>query len=323
MLVSIIIPVYNVERYINRCLESVCNQTYQEIEIILVDDGSSDNSGRICDSFSATDNRVRVIHKTNGGLSSARNAGLAIARGEYITFLDSDDFLSKNYVKKSLELCLMNKAEISIMKMVFVKEGDNDERIVDNCEPIKSLTPAEAIKESLYQRLFSCCAPGKMYSKNSLINIMFPEGRLSEDLAVCHLILKNASKIIYCGDVGYYYRQRETSIMHVFNERRLDALDWTSNIEQFCKTYYPSLIRASLCRTFNVAIHLILELPNEYGSSTQLYKRIMGEIKRTRMTVIKDRDVRVRDKIAAILSFLGIYILRKAWNSRFALRNDR
>lgn len=320
MLVSIIIPVYNVERYINRCLKSVHEQTYQDMEIILVDDGSTDDSGRICDAFANTDNRTIVIHKENGGLSSARNAGLRIARGEYITFLDSDDYLSINYIQRSLELCLSNEAEISIMKMEYIQENDNDEKRSDSCVTIKCLTTEDAIKESLYQRMFSCCAPGKMYFKDTLNGIEFPEGKLSEDLAVCHLILNNAHKIIYCDQIGYYYRQQGKSIMHVFNERRLDALGWTKNIEQFCKNYHPSLKEAAICRTFNVAIHLALDLPKGYDSSNPIFERIWGEIKRTRISVIKNKEARTREKIAALLSYLGPTILARAWNSKLAIK---
>ncbi len=320
MLVSVIIPVYNVEKYINRCLKSVHEQTYNDMEIILVDDGSTDDSGRICDTFANTDNRTIVIHKENGGLSSARNAGLRIARGEYITFLDSDDYLSINYIQRSLELCLSNKAEISIMKMEYIQENENDEKQGDSCVTIKCLTTEDAIKESLYQRMFSCCAPGKMYFKDTLNGIVFLEGKLSEDLAVCHLIINNAHNIIYCDEIGYYYRQQENSIMHVFNERRIDALDWAHNIEQFCTVHYPSLNEAAICRTFNVAIHLALDLPKKYDSSSVIFERIWGEIRRTRISVLKNNEARKREKIAALLSYLGPSILARAWNSKLAIK---
>ena len=124
MLVSIIIPIHNVEVYLNRCLQSVSDQTYKNIEIILVDDGSTDNSGSMCDEFAQKDSRAVVIHKENGGLSSARNAGTVIARGEYITFLDSDDYLAPSFVEKALNMCEARNAQIAILDMKYIRESE-------------------------------------------------------------------------------------------------------------------------------------------------------------------------------------------------------
>ena len=130
MLVSIIIPVYNVEKYVKRCFKSVSEQTYQNIEIIVVDDGSTDSSGKLCDEFSRAEKRAVVIHKENGGLSSARNVGMKMAKGEYITFLDSDDFLALDFVEKAMLLCEKNSAEMKSwfyhektqLRKVFIKK---------------------------------------------------------------------------------------------------------------------------------------------------------------------------------------------------------
>ena len=132
--------------------------------------------------------------------------------------------------------------------------------------------------------------------------------------------VNNAKKIIYCDDIGYYYRQHEKSLMHAFNEKRLDALDWTKGIEQFCNVHYPDLNEAAICRTFNVAIHLALDLPKEVHDSNPLYERIWGEIKRTRMSVIKNHEARKRERIAAILSYFGPNILANAWHSKLAIK---
>ena len=320
MLVSVIIPLYNVESYLNRCLQSVSDQTYKNIEIILVDDGSTDNSGSMCDEFAQKDSRAVVIHKENGGVSSARNAGMAIARGDYITFLDSDDYLTPYFVEMALNLCKERKAQIAVLDMKYIKQDEN-EYIRENRDiNVIEMNSEKAIEESLYQRLFSCCAAGKMYKKEITKDIIFPFGRLSEDLATSHLFFDEAEKIVYINEIGYFYRQRDKSIMHEFNSKRLDALEWVGEIESFCRVKYPDIVDASICRSFNVAIHLLLDMRKAGVCQPEYGQKIWYHIKRTRLKVLFDSKARARERVAAALSFFGETLLIKIWNSRFAIK---
>lgn len=322
MKVSVIIPVYNQLKYIKRCIESVLDQTYKNIEVLLVDDGSTDGSEKLCDQYAMHDNRIKVIHKDNGGLSSARNVGMDCASGEYITFLDSDDYLAMECIENMLNLCMNYNADISIMRMKYVGENINAEINDLTDEHIQHFSPQEAIEESLYQKLFSCCAPGKMYCKSVLAGISFPVNRLSEDLAVCHLIFNNAKKIVFSNIIAYYYRQQPQSIMHVFNPKRLDALEWAHNIESFCEMNYPNLVPAAKCRTFNVAIHLVLDLPTKDENLKKNEKELMADIKRTRMTVLFNNKARFREKAAVLLSLISLQSLRFVWNSKIAIKEN-
>ena len=316
--VSIIIPVYNDEKFITDCIKSVKQQTYRKIEIIVVDDGSTDNSPKICDAFARADKRIKVVHKENQGLSSARNEGMKIATGEYITFLDSDDYLSLDFIKTALNACTETDADIGILKMAFVSEEDTQRHFDGDTDEQITFTPEEAIKESLYQKLFSCNATGKLYKREVLNGIEFPLGRISEDLATCHLFINNARKVVYVNTTGYYYRQRQKSIMHTFNPKRLDALDWAKEIEAFCEEKYPNLMPAALCRTFNVAVHLILDMTDD-----KYFNEVWKELVRTRPSVLKNKSARGREKAAALLSFMGPKALRKVWSSKLAVRKDK
>lgn len=319
-MISIIIPNYNTEKYLERCVNSVLSQTYTELEIIIVDDGSTDASARMCDVFAERDKRIKVIHKENGGLSSARNAGLDIATGQFITFLDSDDYLAQNYIEHSLLLCEKNNADISIMKMCYIEENTNDEVKDTSTENIVIMSAKDAIEQSLYQVLYSCCAPGKLYKKDVLDAIYFPLNKLSEDLAVCHEILGNCSRVVYSNNIGYYYRQHSASIMHTFDPKRLDALEWTEKIEKYCSCYYPEIINAAKSRTFNVAVHLLLDLPDFGTIRNENYNRIWDEVKKTRVVVLKNKKTRIREKAAAILSFGGERVLKSVWRSKIAVK---
>lgn len=322
MKVSIIIPVYNAEKYLPRCIQSVLNQTYKNIEIILVDDGTKDNSGIMCDDYATHDERIKVIHKENGGLSFARNAGIEIASGEAIFFLDSDDYLSDDCIRKLVNLLQDHLADVSIIQMKYIPENVNEVDLSQDTDEIKVMTAEKAIEESLYQKLYTCCAPAKLYRRSVIGEIRFPLGRISEDLATCHLFLNNAEKVVYSSYYGYYYRQHESSIMHVFNSKRLDALGWAKSIEDFCIIKYPEIIGAAYCRTFNVAVHLLLDLPDNGVEHDKYYDEIWKEVKRTRMKTLLDGKVRNREKVAAILSFGGERVLKKVWNSRIAVRKD-
>lgn len=318
MMVSIIIPVYNVEKYLPRCIESVLSQTYSFIEVILVDDGSTDNSGKICDRIALINPEVKVIHKENGGLSSARNTGIEIAKGEAIFFLDSDDYLSHDCIEKCVQIMDKTNSDISIIQMMYISEETNNEIKGITGYEEEILSASEAIEASLYQIKFSCCAPAKLYRRKVIGNIRFPVGRLSEDLATCHLFLNNANKIVYINNTGYYYRQHTESIMHTFNIKRMDALVWAKEILNFCKVNYPYIEKAALCRIFNISIHLILEIPDD-GYEEQ--KNILwNEIRKTRVQVLIDKKSRKREKIASILSFFGYKVLKRVWKSRFAVK---
>jgi len=320
--VSIIIPVYNVEKYLHCCVESAIYQSYQDIEIILVDDGSTDNSGALCENFAKCDDRIKVIHKTNGGLSSARNAGNKIASGDYILYLDSDDYLSKDFVQKTIQMCTKTGAQIAIMQMMYISEETNEEIQNNGKEFIKVLNPQEAIEASLYQHIFSCCAPAKLYKREIVADIEFPVGRLSEDLATCHLFLSKAKKIAYTNEIGYYYRQHNNSIMHTFNPKRMDAIEWAKDIEKFCLEKYPDIVTAAKCRTFNVAVHLLLDLPDSGEIHDEFYEKLWREIKRTRIQTIFCKKSRFREKAAAILSFAGEKVLKSIWNSKLAVKRN-
>ncbi len=320
MLVSVIIPVYNVEKYLSRCIKSVQDQTYKDLEIILVDDGSTDSSGKLCDDFAQVDSRAIVIHKENGGLSSARNAGIEVANGVYTTFVDSDDYIASDYIEESVKLCEKYQAQISILNMKYVY-GMDVETNSDNVFGEAIVMDSErAIAESLYQKLYSCCAPAKMYKTDIVKHVQFPDGKLSEDLATCHLFMNEAVRIVFSHRIGYFYWQRDDSIMHEFNEKRMDALEWAEKIESYCKENYPNIQKAAKCRVFNVALHLLLELPDSGTVREKHYEHIISIIKRTRGSVIFDVNTRFREKAAAGLSFLGKNLLKTIWGSKLAVR---
>lgn len=211
-LVSIIIPIYNVEQYLRRCLNSIAEQTYTNIEIILIDDGSSDGSLKICNEYADKDSRFTVIHKENGGLSSARNVGLSTCNGEYISFVDSDDWVSINYIKNLLKIIHLNKADIAIAENI---KTFGQLHLPHKQVTLTTFSSKEALRQLFCQNqsafIISC---GKLYKKELFSNLRFPIGKYHEDEFTTYKLFYNSKKIVYTSEILYYYYQREGSIAH-------------------------------------------------------------------------------------------------------------
>ena len=202
-LVSIIVPVYNVFDYLSMCVESLLRQTYENIEIILVDDGSTDDSGKLCDSYSEKNHTVFVVHKANGGLSDARNVGIQNAHGTYITFVDSDDWVADNYVELLLATLKKSNSDISIAKLLQT-DTRNEDNFVAPEGNVEIYNTEAALSQYLYQ-YFSTSANAKMYRRTIFDNLTFPVGKLYEDLETIYIAITKASKVAFCDSYVYKY----------------------------------------------------------------------------------------------------------------------
>ena len=230
-IISIVVPIYNVEKYINKCINSILNQTFYEFELILVDDGSKDQSGKICDEYLIKDNRVKVIQKKNGGLSSARNTGLNIAVGEYVIFIDSDDFINKNMIEILYKSIIKNSSDIVICRYNEVLEDKVKDYIDQEIVCIshineKNFTNIEALNE-LYEinaGVFTV-AWNKLYRKKLFDDLRYTENRIHEDEYIIHELLYRSNKITYIPIELYNYVKRRNSIMSTeFSFRNFDAI---------------------------------------------------------------------------------------------------
>lgn len=233
--ISVIIPIYNVEDYLEQCVESILNQTYTNLEIILVNDGSTDSSGEICDRYKNIDKRIKVIHKENGGLSDARNYGIEASTGDYIAFLDSDDWADKNLYMTLYKNIKKNHADISICN--FKKYYSDKDIEKQELNEVKCYSNIEAL-ERLYcnDAVIMVVAWNKLYKRKVIGDLRFPVGKIHEDEYLTPMIIYNANKISYINNELIYYRQRENSITNKkFNIKRLDYLYALENRNRFFK----------------------------------------------------------------------------------------
>ena len=234
-LVSVIVPVYNVETYLEECIKSIVNQTYKNLELILIDDGSTDSSGEQCDSWAEIDNRIKVIHKENGGLSTARNAGLDVAKGEYICFIDSDDFVTENYLESFINAINDSGAQIAFCDITSAKLAE----VAHGIENRTVLSAAECRKwlynpiSREYVIMVIACA--KMYASSLFKGLRFEVGRYHEDEFLINHILFSIEKAVFIPEGNYIYRNNEESITGKQNENNiyhlhvLDAYEYRIN----------------------------------------------------------------------------------------------
>lgn len=232
-LISVIVPVYNVENYIDRCIVSIVEQTYKNLEIVLVDDGSPDNSGSICDEWAQRDNRIVVYHKQNGGLSDARNFGTARAKGEFITYVDSDDYILPDYVEYLYKNLVENDADISCCNFVYVY---SDERLIcfeKNVElnVVEKITGEKACYDLMTSDLgtFFVIAPCKLYKKQIIEKAQYPVGRYHEDEATTYKYLYAADYIAKGDKKLYAYYQNDSGITHNKSEKNHRDVVWALN----------------------------------------------------------------------------------------------
>ena len=209
MEISVIVPVYNVEKYLNRCIDSILAQTFTDFELLLIDDGSTDNSGKLCDEYAAKDKRVRVFHKENGGAASARNMGLTEASGEYIAFIDSDDWVDRTYLEVLFRICVENGVDLGCCGHQTTAEYTIKADIKENS--ITIYTPEEFW---CYSQSNAAIVWGKLFAKKLFDGVRFPEGVIIEDELTTHKAIFQCQKLVCADAVLYYYFVNESSVMH-------------------------------------------------------------------------------------------------------------
>lgn len=241
--ISIIVPVYNTEKYVFNCLESLVKQTYHNFEIIVVNDGSIDNSQGICEKLSEKDSRIKVFSKTNGGLSDARNFGIDKASGKYLGFVDSDDYLSEDMYEILIKGIKKNNADIAV---AAIKQVDEDGKVLlirgmeTKCTV---LNRQSAMEELLFSQRISNSVCNKLFKRELFTGIEFPVGKLYEDEFVTYKVFDKASKIYVSSKVFYNYRYNINSITHSeFSVREFDRIEASEQKIEFCKEKYPGLL---------------------------------------------------------------------------------
>lgn len=320
-LISIIVPVYNVEKYVKKCIESIIEQTYKNLEIILIDDGSTDESGKICDEFNNKDKRIKVIHKQNGGLSDARNVGIDNANGEYVSFIDSDDYVNDDYIELLFDTVKQYDADMSIASHRVIYEKN----IIDRSTGENFCTePKEILEMLLYDNGIDTSAWGKLYKKSLFNEIRFPKGRLFEDSATTYKLIDKSKKIAVCSKPIYNYVIRNNSISNEnFSEKKLDLIVSTEEMTNYIKNNYPELEKACNRRLMYAYLSTLTQLAKSKVKNKKIQKKLMEYICKNRRSVLRDKSIPKRDRIGLLSTVLGFHCFKYVWKiySIFTGRN--
>ena len=312
VLLSVIVPVYKVESYLSRCLDSILNQTFTDFELILVDDGSPDRCGTICDEYAARDPRIRVIHKENGGLSSARNAGIDIARGQWLGFVDSDDWITPDCYEK-----LLACARRQNVKLVCAGRWDVSEKTVETTPGLCPEKEETVSGTELARRIFTwnhmdSAAWDKLYRAELFADIRYPVGRVNEDVPVTYRLALKAGEAALCPERVYYYLHRQGSITYSkISEKTFHFSEHTRQVLSRCREEYPELVKEARylnawAQVFNLK-RMDWAEPEDRKRFASQYRQSRRELGRELPFLLGCPYVAPREKLEDVLLASGLY----------------
>ena len=317
-LISLVIPVYNVEKYLDKCMESVLAQTYDNFEVILVDDGSTDNSGKMCDEYEKKDSRVIVYHKPNGGLSDARNFGVEHCNGELVAFSDSDDYVALDYLEYLWKLMDKYKADMSCGQCMSVYDYVPIE--TGNCNITEEILDTEQMLERICYTAVS--ADTRLYKKEHLLANPYPVGKLYEDLATTYKIVGQCKKIACSNKIVDFWVKRDGSITRSkISEKQFDIFDAEEELVKYYEEYYPSIIKAAYRRGVMVGTAFMTRLFNfNEDNRREYFYRARRRMKKYVWPVMFDGKTSIRLKIGGLAIWLGYIPATIAW--KFKLKGN-
>lgn len=321
LLVSVIVPVYNTKDYLEECFLSLKKQTYKDIEMIFVNDGSEDGSGELLKKFEEEDKRVRVVNKENGGLSSARNAGLKVARGDFITFLDSDDYLAGGAIGYLVSLAL--EYEVGIVACSHYEDYGETKKDFNRAGfSTKIFSIEEGLREMLDEKGFNLQVTSKLYKRELFKNVRFPEGKLHEDVGTTYKLFledyseNNEAKMVFGAKPQYYYRMREGSIVKKFDFRKVDLIELTDIMCDEIDAVFPTLNNTTNLRRMHARFSILRQavLGKQTAGKRELSQKMRKYLLGHQEWVADNPEATRRDKLALRALKIGNRFFGLSWN---------
>ena len=309
-MVSVIVPVYNVEKYLPTCIESILKQSYRDYELILVDDGSTDACPKICDTYAERYSFISVVHKKNGGLSEARNVGIEVANGDYVTFIDSDDYVHPFYLECLVCGIIDKNADISIVEFKSVYDSQSIEFVNKSDIKVQSMDNERALSLILRQIVHDVSACGILLPLALAKKYPYPVGKYYEDLYTTYKYYLSSNRVaVICYPLYYYLQKREGSIMNVQDERFFDLVEASKLLVEKCNIS-PLLKKAALSKMFSNYCRLILTMPDLNKTHKDVYNEVVKFLRASKFDILFDFSNRKKNRIAAFSLFFGINGLR-------------
>ena len=308
-LISVVVPIYNTSKYLPRCLNSIINQTYKNLEIICINDGSTDSSLSILQNYTQKDSRIKITTQKNAGLSAARNTGITKSTGKYITFIDSDDEISHNMLEKLLVSLQKNDADISVCSF---KEICPDGKIThfNKVSSVQTYTTEQSLKAMLQEQGFMLSATMKLFPTTYFKNIQFPIGKLHEDIGTTHKLIMKARRVTFVPEELYFYHHHSDSIISKkFDKRKLDIIVLT---DQMCKDIdakYPTLKNITNERRMRARFSVLRQIPTNNSET----KKILQYLRTHKSYITKNPEATKTDKFALALALFNPKLFQLAY----------
>ncbi len=322
-LVSVIVTIYQVEDLLRQCIVSVMNQTYKNLEIILVNDGSTDGCSEICDEYAKNDKRIKVIHKKNSGQSDSQNLALGLTSGKYVTFVDGDDYILPQMVQSLYKNLIKYDCNISVCGHIRLY-GDNNSyaQLTKKASRAKVIDAELALQDMLYQKNINNNAWGKLYKRDLFDGILFPSGCINQDLGTTYKIFSKSKKIVTDCRKYYFYRQREGSVINSkFRPKRMAGLKFAKDIQNYIKMRHPRIILSAENRLFMEALFIFVQIPLFDDSFNDERKELISIISKYRNHIIKDGKSKLTYRFYAITSYAGYNNMARFYNFKTNILN--
>ena len=298
--ISVIIPIYKVEEYLNECIESAVNQTYKNLEIILVDDESPDNCPKMCDDWAKKDDRIIVIHKKNGGVSDARNTGIRVASGKYLSFLDADDYIENNLFEIAINKLKENDAQIFILGRSYLYGHKKEVKYSKDIEIV--MDSKEALDKMNMFQYYDVAVWGKVYERDLFKGIEFPKGKLCEDWYTTYKVIAKADRVVYNSTPLYVYRQREYSITHSNNIKiNREPIYASKEVFEFIRNNYPDILPNALTKYVISCIGVYNNYVYYSDDSKKEKDEILKIVKENYKQVINNKDLPIHRRMQVFL----------------------
>lgn len=312
-LISVVLPIYNVEMYLDRCMMSVIRQTYKNLEIVMVDDGSAEPCRQMCDEYSKKDSRIIVYHKKNGGLSDARNYGIQKSKGEYITCIDSDDYVDEDYIEYLFQMLCKYNTKMSVCQH-RVHYGNGS--IVEKGSSGDELIPRErCIERMLYHDVIDTSAYAKLYHRSLFDEVSYPIGKLFEDIATTYALMMQDENIAVGYETKYNYIFHQQSIVNSrFDRNKMDMIEMTDRMARDVLAAYPELAEAVLRRRVYSRFSTLNQMLEAEGWEEER-AGIMNFIRSNTRSILRNKKAPRRDKVAVLLLNLNYPLYRFCWLS--------
>lgn len=320
-MISVLVPAYNVEKYVGKTIESILKQTYIDFELILVDDGSTDLSGRICDDYAKTDNRIKVCHQTNQGVSAARNAALKLSSGDYIMFIDSDDIINERMLERMKWYIEKYRCDVAACRSE-IWYGNGKKVTQPDYKTCDVLTPEQAMEKVSLADGMTASVCDKLFKAELLEGFHFEEGVvIGEDYGGIWEIFKKAGNIVRCPEVFYYYIQRNDSACYSgYTDKSVKVLGNYRNIKHEAKEKYPNLYESTLARVILEEMAIITSMVKADTYNQELINDIQQEIRRELLLYLKIKGVPVHLKCCAVLVAIHYKLLTVPYKLLFRSR---